>query len=97
MRGEVEVARREIKLFVIVRVVGDVHFAVAAREASVGVQHHRRVVVETLRAPLEERSDDDDLARGGYRAQRLGARPGNRLGEVEIAGLLGLAEIARAE
>ena len=97
MRGEVEVARREIKFLVVVRIVGNVHLAVAAGQTSVGVHHHRRVVVDALGAALEERTDDDDLARGGGRAQRLGGRSGNRLGEVEVARLLGLAEIARAE
>jgi hypothetical protein len=97
MRGEVKVARGEIEFFVVVRIVGYVHLAVAAGQVSVGVQHHRRVVIDALGATLEERSDDDDLMRGGGRTQGLAARSGNRLGEVEVARFLGLAEVARAE
>jgi hypothetical protein len=64
---------------------------------AIGVDDDRRVVVEPGRATLKERSDDDDATRGRQPAERRGARPGDRLGQIEVGVLLGLAEIARSE
>ena len=58
--GKAEVAGREVELFVVERIVGDVHLAVDAGEAAVGVEDRGGVVVEAGGAALEERSDDDD-------------------------------------
>ena len=85
-RGEArkaEVARREVELLVVQGIVRDVHLAVEPGDASVGLERDRRVVVEALGAPLEERRHDRDLARGRELAELLGRRAGNRLGEVE--------------
>ncbi len=54
--GKSEIAGREIKFFVIERVVGDVHLAINAQQRAVGIEHRRRVVVEAGGAALEERS-----------------------------------------
>ena len=51
---EAEVARREVELLVVGRVVGDVHLPVDARYRPVAFEDDGRVVIETGSAPLEE-------------------------------------------
>ena len=48
-----EVAGSEVKLFVIQRVIGDVHLAIEAAQRSVGVEDDGRVVIHAGRALLE--------------------------------------------
>ena len=92
-----EIARSEIKLFEIERIVGDVHLAIQPRDFAVGVENRGRVVIEARGAPLKQRRDDDDLQLARQLAQRLGGRAGNRLGQIEQLGVLLAAEILRAE
>src|SRR5262245_51917536 len=96
-RFEPQVARSEIELFIIERVVRNVHLAVDARQMAVGVNHHGGVVVNARRAAFKQRTDDDDAARGRQSAERLRAWPRNRFGKIEVRMILALAEIARAE
>src|SRR5260221_10884769 len=49
-----EIAGREIKLFVVQRIVGDVHLSVFPEKTSVGVKHRARVVINARRAPFEQ-------------------------------------------
>src|SRR5438270_12744775 len=58
---EAEIAGSEIKLFVIERIVGDVHLAIQPEDLSVGIDHHGGVVIDAARALLKERGDDRDL------------------------------------
>src|SRR5439155_16868872 len=44
-RFETEIARREIKLFIVQRVVGNVHLAIDAEQRTAGVDDRRRVVI----------------------------------------------------
>ena len=83
--AEAEVARREVELLVVERVVRDVHLAVGAASRAVGVEHDGGVVVDAGRAPLEDRADDHDLELAGQLGERLGGGPGDRLGQVEVA------------
>ena len=94
---EPEVAGGEVVFLVIERVVGDVHLAVDAAERAVGVEDDGRVVVDARRPPLEDRADDDDAGLAGDLRERLGRRAGDGLGEVEVGGVLGLAEVLGAE
>ena len=96
-RAEAKIPRREVELLVVRGIVGDVHFAVDPREASVGVDHGGAVVIQSRRAPLEHGCDDDHL--GALRCPResLRARPRHGLGQVERRGVLALGEVARAE
>ena len=50
---EAEIAGREIKFFVVERVVGNVHFAVFAEEAAVGIEDRAGVVIDAGGAALE--------------------------------------------
>ncbi len=52
-RLEAEVARREIELFVVERIVGDVHLAIQPAYRAALVEHDRGVVIHTGCAPLE--------------------------------------------
>ena len=93
----VDLARREVVLLVIERIVGDVHLAVDAEERAVGVDHGGRVVVHAGAALLEDRHDEDDAELLGERAHALDDRPGDRLGEIEALGVGDLAEVGGVE
>ena len=96
-RLEPEVARREIELLVVQRVVRDVHLAVDAQQGAVGVDDGGGVVVEAFGPLLEERRDDDDAVLLGELLERRGARPGDAFGETEVRVVLVLAEVLRPE
>src|SRR5262249_52107030 len=95
--AEADVARREVVLLVVERIVGDVHLAVAAGDGSVGVDEHRGVVKHAFGALLEQTGDHHDPARLGDATQRFGAWPGDRLRQIERRGVLALAEVLRAK
>ncbi len=97
MRREVQVAGREIKLFVVARVVRDVHLAVAPGDPAVRIDYHRGVVIDARRAPLEDRGDDRHLARGRGASECIGCRARNRLCQIEEPNVFRLARITRSE
>src|SRR5271168_4065073 len=97
MRDEIEIAGREVKFFVVARVVGDVHLAVAADDFAGLVDDGGGVVINAGRAPLEDRCDDNYFPRLGDGAERFGGGSGNRLGEIEEFRVLGLTRVMRAE
>lgn len=92
---EAEVARSKVKLLVVGRIVGDVHLAILARDGSVALYHHGRVVIETCRAALKERRDDDDAQTPGQFTIKLSRWAGDRLRQVEVGYVLRLAEVER--
>ena len=96
--GEAEIARREIKLLVIERVVRDVHLAVDAEQRAIGIDDRGGVVIDAGGAALEERADD---RRRSARARAFASAsvdgPGNRLREIEQIRVFLAAEILRAE
>ena len=55
-----EIAWREVELFKVERVVGNVHLAVHPFQLSVVAEDHGGVVIQALRALLEKRTDDHD-------------------------------------
>ena len=59
--AKAEIARREVILFEVERIVGDVHLAILAEQRAVGVEDDRGVVIHARRPPFEHRADDDDL------------------------------------
>ena len=75
-----EVARFEIELFPESRVaVGYVVLAVGAEEAAVGVDHRRRVVVDTRARFLVDRQHDDHAV---FLCQLLGEPGGRAVGDL---------------
>src|ERR1035441_1543034 len=92
-----EIAGGKVILFVIKRVVRDVHFAVDAGDLAIGVERDGSVVVKSWRAALEERSDDGDFGIAGNFSQFGGGGSGDGLGKIEEAQIFALAKILRAE
>ncbi len=90
-----QIARREIELFVIQRVVRDVHLAVDANQFSAAVDHGRSVVINAGRTTLEQRSNNRDVQFAGGFAKALSCWAGNRLRQIEQRNVLSLAEILR--
>src|SRR5579859_3251025 len=90
---EAEIAGGEVKLFVVERVVRDVHLAIEAVDAAVGIEDDGAVVVEAAGAALKERDDEDDLAFAGDYGQRFRSRAGHGLREIEERGVFALAEV----
>ena len=94
---EAEIAGSEVKLFVVERIVGNVHLAIDAAQRAIGIENRRRVVIEAGRALLEERRDQHNFILPCGRGQLFRARPGNRLGQIEQRRVFALAEILRLE
>ena len=95
--AESKIARREIKLFIVERIVGNVHLAIHARGAAVGVEDHRRVVIQAGGAALEQRADNHHAMLGRGPGQRGAGGAGNRFGLVKPAVVFGLARILAGE
>src|SRR5439155_5167011 len=93
MSLKAKIARCEIKLFVIERIIGNVHLAILARDLSVSIDGYRRIVVNAGSALLEQRSNDHDLLLTGYLAEGFGRWSGNGFGELESLDVFRLAEI----
>src|SRR5207244_9439028 len=55
-----EIARREVKLLVVKRIIGNVHLAIFAKKSSVSIDDGRRVVIDSRTPFLEERRNDHD-------------------------------------
>src|SRR5262249_40907357 len=96
-RLKTEIARREIKLLVVERVVGDMHLAIFPEHFSAGIDDRSSVVVEAGSALFEKRGHDYDLELACQFFQGSGRGPRNFFGQVEIIVLLGLAEILRTK
>ena len=101
MRGgpgfETEIARGEVKLLVIERVIRDVHLAILAEQLAVGADDRGGVVVEAGGALLEERGDDDRAGFARHFAQGCGRGARNFFRQFEIGVVLRLAEILGTE
>src|SRR6266446_5634991 len=94
---ETEIAGSEIKLFVVERIVGNVHLAVDAPHHAIRIEDRGRVVIEAGRALFKERRDQHDLILPGSGGKLLRARAGDGLREIEERRVLTLAEILRLE
>src|ERR1035441_9207041 len=94
---EAEIARSEVKLLVVERVVGDVHLAINSAQSTVGIKDRGRIVVDTRCALLEERRHQNNFVSPRRSRQFLSCGPGNWFGQVKQIGVLALAEILRLE
>src|SRR3546814_5375466 len=92
-----DVCSSDLELLVEARIVGDVHLAVLAGKRAVAFQHHRGVVVQAGAAALEQGAHDDHAMAFGQGTQALGARARDRLGQVEFATVLVLADVRSEE
>ena len=94
-RLESEVARGEVELLVIGRVIRNVHLAILSGYASVLFYHYCRIVIQSRSTALEERSNDYHAQILGQLAVEFGRWTGNRFGKVEILYIFYLAEVER--
>src|ERR1035437_1476491 len=90
---EAKIAGSEIKLFVVERIVGNVHLAVDAAQCAIGIENRGRVVIEAGSALLKERSDQHDFILQSRSGELLRARAWDWLREIEQSGVFALAEI----
>src|SRR3984893_19310189 len=97
MRDEIEIAGGEIEFFVVARIVGDVHLAVAADDFPGLVDDGDGVVIDARGAALKDRRDDDYFSRLGHGAERFSSWAGNRFREIEKFRVLDLTRVMRAE
>ena len=96
-RQKTEVAGGEVVLFVIERVIGDVHLAIEAAHGAVAVDDDRRVVVDPRRPALEDRADHHHAGLSRDLGERPGGRARYRLGQIEPGGVFGLAKVLSAK
>ena len=94
---DAQVARREVELLVVERIVGDVHLPVEAQKRAAGVDHRRGVVVHARAAPLEHGANDRHVQFACQARQRFRGRAGHRFGQGEQLRVLLAAEVLRAE
>ncbi len=94
---EAQIARREIELLVVERVVGDVHLAVEAAQGAIGVQDRGGVVVDAGGAALEQRCDDHYAQIARHRAECARRGPGTGSARSKEVGVFFAAEILRAK
>ena len=92
-----EIARRKVIFFVIERIIGNVHFPVHPDQFTIRVQNRRRVVIQTLRALLKERSHNRDLQFFRNRTESLRRWAWDRLRQVEKLRIFFTAEILASE
>ena len=78
-----QVAGGEVKFFVVLRVIGDVHLPVLAEHSAVGVDDGRGVVIQSLGPLLEQRRDDDHAELGGQLAEQVGGGSRDGLGQAK--------------
>ena len=95
--GVTPVPRGKVEFLVIERVVGDVHLAIASQQGAVGIQDHRRIVVDTGRSSLEERNHHRHSMPPGQRRQGFGAGTRDGLRQIEKGLVFRLAEVLRLE
>ncbi len=98
LRGfEAEVAGGEVELFVVERVVGDVHLAVGVGDAAVFFYGDGGVVVEAGGAAFEEAGYEDDSGFAADAGEGVGGGAGDGFGEREEGVVFALAEVLGAE
>ena len=94
---EAEIARRKIKLFVVKRVVRDMHFAVLACDSSVGIDDYRGIVINPSGSLFKKRRDNDDFVVFGELSQSFCTRAGNGFGKFKVLMIFALAKVPRTE
>ena len=73
------------------------HLAVDPDDLPLRADDRGAVVVQARGAPLEDGNDHRELLLPGGPSERLRGGSGNRLGQIESARILALAEVRRAE
>ena len=92
-----EVARSEVELLVVGRIVRDVHLAIQAHHATVRVDDGGAVVIDAGGAALEDGRDHRHLLLFGDAAQGVRGGTGHGLSQVKPGCVFALAEVLRTE
>src|SRR5262249_15863373 len=95
--GKSQVARSEVKLLVVERVIRNMHLAVFPEECSVGVKNRTGVVIDAGSAPFEQGNDQRNTGFFGDFGERVGCGAGYGLGQVKQRRIFGAAEILPSE
>ena len=90
---EPHIARGEVELLVVGRIIGYVHLAVGACDAAVFLQHHSRVVIQPWSPFLEKRGNDDYAELLCQLTEESGGWTRNGLSKVEVPDILCLTEV----
>ena len=90
------IAGGEVEFLIETRIVRDVHLAIKARTAVARVHHQGGIVVEPGGALFEDGDHQHDIEFLRQRFKTLPGRTVERLGQVELVGRLGLAEVEAA-
>ena len=86
-----EIAGREIKFFVVERVVGNVHLAIFAEVGAVGIENGAGVVVDAGGAAFENGNDESDFFFFSDLREAVGGGAGNGFSEIKEFGIFGAA------
>ena len=90
---ETEIARGEVELLVIGRIIGDVHLAIDACDGAILLKHHCCIVVQACCTMLKERGDDHHAKLLGKFTIEFGRGARDRFCKVEVVDILHLTEI----
>src|SRR4030095_12151211 len=92
-----KVSRREIKLLMVERIVGNMHLAVLAEIASIGIEDGGGIVVDARSPALEQGNNYDQLKLSSQLAHKFRRGTGDFFGKSEVCMVLDLAEVRRLE
>ncbi len=90
---ETEIARREIELLIIGRVIGDVHLTMNACDAAVTLEYNSGIVIEAWSTTLEETGDENNVMLTCQGTKEIGGRTWDGLCKVEVIDGFDLAEV----
>ena len=89
------IARREVELLIISRIVGDVHLAILARNRAILFQDDGRIMIQTRCAALKEGYDEHDAVLPRQFAKEICRRAGYRLCQIKVVDIFYLTEVGR--
>jgi hypothetical protein len=94
---ETQIAWSKIELFVVKRVIRDMHFAILACDGSVGVDDYGRIVIDPSGSLFKKGRHNDDFVVPGELSQSLCTRAGNGFGKFKVPVIFVLAKVPRTE
>jgi hypothetical protein len=92
---ETEVARSEVELLVVGRVIGNMHLAMDTGDGAISLEDNSCIVVKPRCPAFEEAGDEYNAMLTRKGAEELGRRTRNGFGKVEVIDGLHLTEIGR--
>src|SRR4051812_40698139 len=92
-----KIARSEIKLFIVKRIVRDVHLAIETLGTAIGIKDDRRIVIKATRATFKDRNHYGSFCFPGDSRERFRSWARNGFSQIEKRSVFTLAEILCAE